>query len=66
MIKELKSSTIQYTSSKDLENKIIDLIERKEKLNRLKKEAEKNSKYFSLASLQKYFTNELLNRLDDL
>ena len=66
IIKELKSSTIQYNSSKDLENKIIELIEHKEKLNKLKKEAEKNSKHFSLTSLQKYFTSELLNRLDDL
>jgi glycosyltransferase involved in cell wall biosynthesis len=66
IIKELKSSTVQYDSPKDLENKLAGLIEHREKLEKLKKEAEKNSKYFSLESIQKYFTSELLNRLDDL
>lgn len=66
IIKELKSSTLQYDSSNELEMKLSELIEHREKLEKLRKEAEKNSKYFSLRSLQEYFTSELLNRLDDL
>ena len=66
IIQELKSSTIQYDSPKDLEKKLSELIKHKEKLKKLKKEAGKNSKYFSLESIQKYFTVELLNKLDDL
>jgi len=66
IIHELKNSTLQYGSPKDLENIFVELIEHRDNFNKLKKEAEKNSRYFSLKLLQKYFTNELLNKLDDL
>ena len=66
MIKELKSSTLKYTGSKDLEKMLIEYIESREKLEELKREAYKNSKYFSLNVLQEYFINEILNKLDNL
>lgn len=63
VMNEMKSSTIQYESAKDLENKIEELIENKNKLLELKKEAVKNSEKFSLEILQKYFTEELLRKI---
>ena len=66
VIKEMKSSTIQYISAKDLEKKIIELTENKNKLAKLKNEAVKNSKNFSLEVLQIYFKKEILEKLDKL
>jgi len=66
MIKELKSSTLKYTGSKNLEKILAEYIENGKKLKELKQEAYKNSKYFSLAVLQEYFINEILNKLDNL
>jgi len=66
MMEELESSTLKYNDSKDLENVLTELIENRERLEKLKKEAYKNSKYFSLDPLQKYFTDEILNNIDNL
>lgn len=66
IIKELQSSTLKYTTSKDLEHILTDLIENKERLEDLKKEAYKNSKYFSLDVLQGYFIKEILDKLGSL
>jgi len=64
VIKEMKSSTIQYGSANDLEKKIIEIMQDTAKLQSLKKEALKNSEHFSLDVLQKYFTEEILDKLD--
>lgn len=66
VINEMKSSTLKYKSNEDLEKILIELIENKNKLEYLKKEAIKNSEKFSLEVLQKYFINEILNKLDNL
>jgi glycosyltransferase involved in cell wall biosynthesis len=66
MIKELESSTIQYDSAEDLENKLSELINDREKLSKIKKEAEKNSNYFSLKVLHEYFIGEILEKIDNL
>ena len=66
ILNEMKSSTLQYKSVDDLEKILIEIIENKEKLDNLKKEAIKNSGKFSLDSLQTYFKNEILDKLDIL
>ena len=66
IIKELKTSTLQYKSKEDLEKIVIEVIENKEKLKKLKKEAMKNSQQFSLDKIQKYFSTEILEKIDDL
>jgi len=66
VINEMKSSTLKYKSTDDLEKIIIELIENKDKLKNLKKEAKRNSEKFSLGILQKYFKAEILNKLDIL
>ena len=66
VINEMKSSTLNYKSIEDLEKILTELIENKNKLEYLKKEARKNSDNFSLEVLQKYFKNEILNKLDIL
>lgn len=66
IVKELKSSTLNYTDSKDLENVLAEIIEGREKLKKLKKDAYENSKYFSLNVLQEYFVKEILNKLNEV
>jgi len=66
IMKELKSSTLKYDSQEKLEDIIADLIVDRKKLEDMKKEACKNSKHFSLDALQKYFTGEILNNIDNL
>ena len=66
MVKELKSSTLHYTDSKDLENIIVETIQDKKKIEKIKHDAYENSKQFSIAVLQEYFVNEILNKLDSL
>lgn len=66
IIDELKSSTIKYKSMEDLNKIFTNIIEDKNKLTEMKKEAYKNSKNFSLDVLQKYFTKEILDKLDNL
>ena len=66
MIKEINGSTLNYDNSKDLEMTLTEYIKNRKKLEDLENEAYKNSKYFSLVSIQKYFTIELLDKLENL
>jgi len=66
VMKELKSSTLKYDSPKNLEKILTEFIENKGRLEDLKHEAYKNSQFFSLETLQEYFLNEILNKLDKL
>jgi hypothetical protein len=66
IMKELRSSTLKYDSKEKLENIIENLIADRKKLEDIKKEGCKNSKKFSLDVLQKYFTNEILNKIENL
>jgi len=66
IMKELRSSTLSYDSQEKLEDIIEKLVVDRKKLENIKKEACKNSKHFSLDILQKYFTNEILNNIDNL
>jgi len=66
IIKEMKSSTLQYKSSEDLEKILEEIIENKDKLDKLSKEACKNSEKFSLPVLQEYFTRKILDKIDSL
>jgi hypothetical protein len=60
-VDKLNTSSIRYNDKKDLEEKLIELITNKNKLNELSKNALINSKKYSLTVLQKYFENNLLN-----
>ena len=66
VINEMKSSTLKYKTPENLEKILVELIENKNKLEYLKKEACKNSEKFSLEVLQKYFKDEILDNLDKL
>ena len=66
VIKEMKSSTLQYKSVEDLAKLFSDLIEKQDKLDKLKKEARKNSNNFSLDVLHEYFTKEILDKMDKI
>lgn len=66
VINEIKSSTLKYKSAEDLEKILVELIENKNELEYLKKEACKNSEKYSLEVLQKYFKDEILDKLDKL
>jgi hypothetical protein len=66
LMKEIKSSTIRYNDSDELEKKLIEIIEDNKKLNDIQKQALENSKKFSLEILQNYFKKEILNKLDKL
>ena len=66
MIKELESSTLKFSDSKDLESVISKIIQDKKKLAEIKKNAVKNSKKFSLNVLQEYFVKEILNKFDEI
>ena len=63
VVKEMQSSTLKYTTSKDLENILVEIIADKKKLDELKNNALQNSKKLSLSVLQKYFEKNLLNRM---
>ena len=63
IINELKSSTLKYIDSEDLEKTFTDIIKNRKKLLDLKKSALNNSKSFSLEVLQKYFKDEILDKL---
>jgi len=60
-VDKLISSSIRYKDKKDLEEKLIELITNKSRLNELSKNALINSNKYSLTVLQKYFENNLLN-----
>lgn len=66
LMNEIKSSTIKYNDSDELEKKLIEIIEDNKKLNDIKIQALENSKKFSLKTLQQYFKNEILNKIDIL
>jgi hypothetical protein len=66
VIKELKSSTLKYANSNNLEKILIEYIEDKNKLKVLKKNANENAKHFSIDVFQKYFVDEILDNLDNL
>jgi len=66
IIKEIKTQTLQYKTQKDLEKILTDLLKNKEKLEKLKLESIKNSKYFTLENLQKYFKDEILDKIEKL
>ena len=63
MMKELKSSTLDYSDPSELEEIIAKLISHPDKLEKLKREAVVNSKKFSLDNLQRYFEKNLLDWL---
>jgi hypothetical protein len=63
MLRELKSSSLQYNNSKDLEAMIDELITISDKLKFLKEEALKNAQKFSLENLQNYFEKNVLGWL---
>jgi hypothetical protein len=60
-IENLKSSSLQYNSKKELEKMLKWVIEDEKKLDNLSKKALENSKKYSLSVLQDYFVNNLLN-----
>lgn len=66
MVKEMKSSTIKYKNIEDLGEKISELIKNKERLDKYKANALKDSNKFSINVLQKYFTEEILNKIDNI
>lgn len=63
IIEELKSSTLKYTTSKDLEITLSEIINDKKKLLSLEENALENSKKLSFSTYKKYFENNLLNRI---
>ena len=60
MIEELKSSTLTYNNSKELEEVLIDLIRYPDKLDQLKEKARVNSENFSISRLQQYFEENVI------
>ena len=60
-VDKLKSSSFRYKNRKDLEKKLRNIIQNKNILNELSKNALMNSKKYSLSILQKYFEDNLLN-----
>jgi hypothetical protein len=65
-IKELNSSTLKYKDNDDLEKTLINLIENRDKIEKMKKEALNNSKEFTIDVFQEYFINEIVNKIDEL
>jgi len=64
MLPELKSSTLTYKNSQELESVINTLLLDHEKLKKLKKEALLNAEKFSLENLQNYFKQNVLSWLN--
>lgn len=63
LMDELTISTIQYTDSKELESKLIEIINDERRLHTLEKNAIETSKKISFSSYRKYFEDNLLNRI---
>ena len=61
MLPELKSSTLKYADSKELESILTELILNSKKLNKIKKGALINAKLFSLNNIQTYFKENILS-----
>ena len=66
VVEELKNSAVKYTNKEDLGNRISDLIKDDKKLQKYKINALKDSEKFSIDVLQKYFTEEILNKIDNI
>jgi len=64
MLPELKSSTLKYSDSIELEQIMTKLMSNPKKLQELKREALANSQKFSLKNLQNYFEKNILTWLD--
>jgi hypothetical protein len=60
ILQELETSTLKFNDRKELEKILIDLINNKQQVKHLKKEAYTNSMSFSLPSIQRYFIKEIL------
>lgn len=66
MVKELKSSTLRYTDSEDLEKVVVEIIHDGKEAERIKHCACENSKHFSIDILREYFINEILSKAEIL
>jgi hypothetical protein len=66
ILNELKSSTLKYNNSKNLEKILIEFLDDRNKLINIKKVALINSKRFSLDNLQGYFVKEILDKVEKL
>jgi len=66
MVKEMESSTIKYKNTEHLGEKIQELIKNKKILDEYKSNALKDSDKFSITVLQKYFTEEILDKIDSI
>jgi len=64
--KDMSKSILRYKNQNDFENKISKLINDVEEIKKYKKNALINSEKFSIDSLQKYFTEEILNKIDNI
>ena len=45
---------------------MIEFIEDKDKIKKMKKEADNNSKKFTIDVFQEYFINEILDKIEEL
>lgn len=65
-INEMNDSTIKYRDIGNLIEEILDITSNKEVLEKYKANAIKDSENFSLKTLQKYFSEEILNKIDNI
>jgi len=65
ILTELKSSTITYTNSTDLEKLFVNLISNPDKIHQLKIDGIRNSSKFSIDNMQKYFEENILRWLKE-
>jgi hypothetical protein len=66
MIRNFETSTLKYKNAKDMQEKLSQIIEDMSKIDDMKKSACKKSDYFSLGFLQRYFTEEILNKINEI
>ena len=66
VLDEMKSSTLIYKDSNELNKIFLKMIMDRKRLAELKKEAVKNSENFSLEKGQEYFKENILFKLDEL
>jgi glycosyltransferase involved in cell wall biosynthesis len=66
MLSEMQSSTVKYKNAGDMADQISKLVENQDKIKSLQKEAYMNSEKFNLDKLQKYFTEEIIEKFDSL
>jgi len=65
-IKEMDSSNIKYSNTEELIERISNVIKNRELLVNYKKNALEDADNFSLKVLKKYFTDEILNKIDEI